>query len=121
MSRLRSSGTRTRRITITSYPVGAATVVGYVALEGSYTTVSHLRIDGSNTLLKSSYANSSCPHAVSQPLMIVGHNDVLQYDDYYQSVPQPARQRDRDRVLGRRRQHDHPLLEDPRRRPVRGV
>jgi hypothetical protein len=87
MSRLRSSGTRTRRITITSYPVGAATVVGYVALEGSYTTVSHLRIDGSNTLLKSSYANSSCPHDVSQPLTIVGHNDVLQYDDYYQSVP----------------------------------
>ena len=87
MSRLRRSGTRTRRITITSYPVGAATVVGYVALEGSYTTVSHLRIDGSNTLLKSSYANSSCPHDVSQPLTIVGHNDVLQYDDYYQSVP----------------------------------
>ena len=87
MSRLRSSGTRTRRVTITSYPVGAATVVGYVAVEGSYTTVSHLRIDGSNTLLKSSYANSSCPHDVSQPLTIVGHNDVLQYDDYYQSVP----------------------------------
>jgi hypothetical protein len=61
--------------------------VGYVALEGSYTTVSHLRIDGSNTLLKSSYASSSCPHDVSQPLTIVGHNDVLQYDDYYQSVP----------------------------------
>jgi hypothetical protein len=87
MSRLRSSGTRTRRITITSYPVGAATVVGYVALEGSYTTVSHLRIDGSNMLLKSSYANGCCPHDVSQPLTIVGHNDVLQYDDYYQSVP----------------------------------
>src|SRR6185312_10881657 len=43
MSRLRASGTRARRITITSYPVGAATVVGYVAVEGSYTTVSHLR------------------------------------------------------------------------------
>ena len=87
MSRLRSSGTRTRRITITSYPVGTATVVGYLAMEGSYTTVEHLRIDGSNTLLKSSYASSACPHDVSQPLTIVGHNDVLQYDDYYQSIP----------------------------------
>ena len=29
MSRLRKSGTRNRRITITSYPMGAATLVGY--------------------------------------------------------------------------------------------
>ena len=87
MSRLRRSGTRNRRITITSYPAGRATVVGYVALEGSYMTVSHLRVDGSNTLLNVPIASSLCPHHVSEPLSIVGHDDILQYDDYYQSVP----------------------------------
>jgi hypothetical protein len=86
-SRLRRSGTRNRRITITSYPVGAATVVGYVALEGSYTTVSHLRIDGSNTLLESPVPGAQCRHHVSMPLSIGGHDDILEYDDYYQSVP----------------------------------
>jgi Right handed beta helix region len=86
MTRLRRSGTRSHRITITSYPAGAATLVGYVALEASYTTVSHLRIDGSNTLLASPRATSACRHHVSQPLSIVGHDDILEYDDYYQSV-----------------------------------
>jgi hypothetical protein len=86
MTRLRRSGTRNHRITITSYPAGAATVVGYVALEASYTTVSHLRIDGSNTLLASPRASTECRHDVSQPLSIVGHDDILEYDDYYQSV-----------------------------------
>ena len=87
MSRLRKSGTRNRRITITSYPAGAATVVGYVALEGSYTTVSHLRIDGSNTLLRSSGGLVHCRRRMSEPLTIIGHDDILEYDDYYQSVP----------------------------------
>ena len=61
MSRLRRSGTSDRRITITSYPVGRATVVGYLALEGSYMTVSHLRIDGSNTLLNRAYRIEPMP------------------------------------------------------------
>lgn len=86
MSWLRRSGTRNRRITITSYPAGAATLVGYVALQGSYTTVSHLRIDGSNTLLKSPVA-APCRTHVSMALSIGGHDDTLEYDDYYQSVP----------------------------------
>ena len=121
MSRLRSSGTRTRRITITSYPVGAATLVGYVALEGSYTTVSHLRIDGSNTLLKSSYANSSCP---ARRLAAVDDRRAQRRAPVRRLLPvgaAPAQQRHRDRLLGQRRQHDHPLLEDPRRRPMRGL
>jgi hypothetical protein len=87
MTRIRTSGTRSRRITITSYPSGTATLVGYVALEGSYTTVSHLRIDGSNTLMATPVAASLCPHNVSEPLTIIGHDDTLEYDDYYQSVP----------------------------------
>src|ERR1700755_3410212 len=70
MSRLRASGTRARRITITSYPVGAATLVGYVAVEGSYTTVSHLRIDGSNTLMAAPRATDERRHHVSQPASI---------------------------------------------------
>ena len=86
MTWLTKSGTRNRPITITSSPVGAATVVGYVALQGSYTTVSHLRIDGSNTLLKSPVAGP-CRSHVSMALSIGGHNDILEYDDYYQSVP----------------------------------
>jgi parallel beta helix pectate lyase-like protein len=86
MSWLRRSGTGNRRITITSYPAGAATVVGYVALEGSYMTISHLRIDGSNMLMKSPRASTQCRHNVSEPLSIIGHDDILEYDDYYQSV-----------------------------------
>jgi hypothetical protein len=86
MTWLRKSGTRNRPITITSSPAGAATVVGYLALQGSYTTVSHLRIDGSNTLLKSPVAGP-CRSHVSMALSIGGHDDILEYDDYYQSVP----------------------------------
>jgi hypothetical protein len=84
---LKKSGNRNRPITITSYPAGAATVVGYVALQASYTTVSHVRIDGSNTLFKSPDATIHCRHHVSEPLLIAGHDDILEYDDYYQSVP----------------------------------
>jgi hypothetical protein len=74
------------RITITSYPGELATVVGEVDLEGSYTTLSHLRIDGSNTL-KRQPVEPSCPSPVSESLVIAGHDDTLEYTDYYQSVP----------------------------------
>jgi hypothetical protein len=49
-------------------------------------TVSHLRIDGSNMLMPSPRASTLCRHNVSEPLTIVGHDDTLEYDDYYQSV-----------------------------------
>jgi Right handed beta helix region len=62
-------------------------VVGYVDIEGSYTTLSHLRIDGSNSLYASHPSGINCPGNVSEPLVIAGHDDTLEYDNYFQSVP----------------------------------
>jgi hypothetical protein len=49
--------------------------------------MSHLSIDGSNTFYKQVREGTSCPAPVSQPLVIAGHNDVLEFIDYHQSVP----------------------------------
>jgi hypothetical protein len=84
--RIDTDGTTRGQITITSYPGEAATVRGYVDIEGSYTTLSHLSIDGSNTFYKQVRDGTSCPAPVSQPLVIAGRNDVLEYDNYYQGV-----------------------------------
>jgi hypothetical protein len=81
-----TDGTRRGQITITAYPGENATVRGYVDIEGSYTTISHLSIDGSNTFYKQVREGTSCRAPVSQPLMIAGRNDVLEYDNYYQGV-----------------------------------
>ena len=81
-----TDGTAHGQITITSYPGENATVRGYVDIEGSYTTLSHLSIDGSNTLYKQVRDGTDCRAPVSQPLVIAGQNDVLEYDDYFQSV-----------------------------------
>jgi hypothetical protein len=81
------SGVRGRRITLRSYPGETATVVGYVDLEGAYTTISHIAIDGSNTLFRANRSSNGCPSVTSQPLVIAGRNDVIEYDDYYQSIP----------------------------------
>jgi hypothetical protein len=85
--RLTKNGTSTGQVTITSYPGQTATVVGWVNVEGAYTTLSHLRIDGSNTFYTTERANTTCPHPVSQGLVLAGASDVLEYNDYYQSVP----------------------------------
>ena len=81
-----TDGTARGRITIASYPGETATVRGYVDIEGSYTTLSHLSIDGSNTFYRQVREGTNCPAPVSQPLVIGGHDDVLEYDDYFQSV-----------------------------------
>jgi Right handed beta helix region len=81
-----NDGTARGQITITSYPGENATVRGYVDIEGSYTTLSHLSIDGSNTFYKEVREGTNCRAPVSQPLVIGGHDDVLEYDNYYQSV-----------------------------------
>jgi hypothetical protein len=83
---LDTDGTARGQITIASYPGESATVRGYVDIEGSYTTLSHLSIDGSNTFYKQVRDGTNCPAPVSQPLMIAGQNDVLEYDNYYQGV-----------------------------------
>ena len=84
---LRVSGRPDRRVTIRSYPGETATVVGYLVLDGSFLTLSHLRIDGSNRLYRQHPSGVACPAPVSQPLVIAGHDDTLEYDDYFQSIP----------------------------------
>jgi len=84
---LDNDGAPGSQITITSFPAETAVVQGWVDIEGSYTTLSHLSIDGSNTFYKQVRDGTSCPAPVSQPLVIAGRNDVLEFVDYYQSVP----------------------------------
>jgi hypothetical protein len=84
--RIDTHGAARGQITIASYPGETATVRGYVDIEGSYTTLSHLSIDGSNTFYKQVRDGTNCRAQVSQPLVIAGSNDVLEYDNYYQSV-----------------------------------
>jgi hypothetical protein len=85
--RIFSSGLPGAPITITSFPGQTATVIGYVDIEGSFTTLSRLRIDGSNTEFKGP-SPAGCRSNVSQPLVIAGHNDILEYDNYFQSIPE---------------------------------
>jgi hypothetical protein len=88
--RIDRDGSAAGRITLTSYPGETATVAGWVVIEASYTTVSHLRIDGSNTLYKyTAGTNSACrvDSGSSQALVIAGANNVLEYNDYFQSNP----------------------------------
>jgi parallel beta helix pectate lyase-like protein len=85
--KINKSGSATGQITLTSYPGESATIIGYLDIEGSYTTLSNLQIDGSNTLYTQHPAGINCPAPVSQSLVIAGHNDILEYDNYYQSNP----------------------------------
>ncbi len=109
MHRLDASGAPHARVTIRAAPRNSVTVVGYVLLGGAYTTLSHVRIDGSNRLLPDQGAGGRLPPRRLQATRGRGPNDILEYDDYYQSVPLLRGNRHRCRVLGRRRQHDHPL------------
>jgi Right handed beta helix region len=83
-----TNGAQSAQITITSYPGETATILGYVDIEASYTTLTRLRIDGSNTLYKMVRSGTNCPANVSQPLVIGGHDDILDHIDYFQSIPQ---------------------------------
>jgi hypothetical protein len=83
---LATDGTASGTITITAYPGEAPQVDGYVEIDASYTTLSHLTIDGSNTAYKTARAGITCPTPASDALSIAGSNDTLEYDDYYQSV-----------------------------------
>jgi hypothetical protein len=85
---LSNDGTPTGQITLTAYPGEAVTVVGWVDLEASYTTLAGLSIDGSNTFYKKT-AGAVCPTptVVSESLDIAGTGDVFERNNYYQSVP----------------------------------
>ena len=85
--KLDNDGAPGSQITITSFPAETAVVQGWVDIEANYTTLSHLSIDGSNTFYTQVRSGTRCPAPVSQPLVIAGHDDVLEFVDYYQSVP----------------------------------
>ena len=85
--KLDNDGAPGSQITITSFPAETAVVQGWVDIEANYTTLSHLSIDGSNTFYTQVRSGTNCPAPVSQPLVIAGHDDVLEFVDYYQSVP----------------------------------
>ena len=69
---LDNDGSPGNQITITSFPGETAVVQGWVDLEASYTTLSHLSIDGSNTFYTQVRSGTNCPAPVSQPLVIAG-------------------------------------------------
>jgi hypothetical protein len=83
---LTNSGTSIGRITITAYPGEAPKVDGWIQLRGSYTTLSDLTIDGSNTYYRQVRRGTTCAAPVSEALSISGSNDTLEFDDYYQSL-----------------------------------
>jgi hypothetical protein len=84
--RLAHDGSAGQRITITSAPGQQARIVGLVELEGAYTTLSGLSIDGSNNLYDFQRSGTSCPYPVSNGLEIDGAGDIFQNNDFYQSV-----------------------------------
>ena len=84
--RLTTNGTAAEPVTITSAPGQQAKVVGLVELEGSYTTLSGLSIDGSNNLYDSRRSGTNCAYPVSNGLEIDGTGDVFEDNDFYQSV-----------------------------------
>lgn len=85
---LSNSGASGAQITITSYPGETAKLDGWVDIEASFTTLSHVEIDGSNTFDQSRPSSEpSCTKVTSDGLAIAGHDDVFEYNDYYQSVP----------------------------------
>jgi hypothetical protein len=84
--RLTADGSATGRITITAAPGQPATVTGLVELQGSYTTLSGLTIDGSNNLYSVQRSGTNCPYPVSNALEIDGRGDIFQDNDLSQPV-----------------------------------
>jgi hypothetical protein len=85
---LSKDGTARRRITLRAYPGEHVKLVGWIQLTGSYTTLSHFVIDGSNTLSTGGSSGGGCPRpGVSEGLSIEGHNDVFEHNNLYQSRP----------------------------------
>jgi hypothetical protein len=89
LHRIDAGGTAEGRVTITSYPGERATVIGWVDIEASYVAMSYLNIDGSNTLYREHPSGEAqgCRVPVSQSLVIAGHDDIFEHNDYYQSIP----------------------------------
>jgi hypothetical protein len=84
--RMTTNGTAGQPVTITSAPGQQAKVVGLIEVEGAYTTVADLSIDGSNNLYASRRSGTNCAYPVSNGLEIDGAGDVFENNDFYQSV-----------------------------------
>ncbi len=82
---LLNSGSPSGQITITAAPGAQVTVVGWISVEGSYTTISGLNIDGSNTF--GGQEAPGCASTTSSGLFIKGPNNILQDNNIYQSNP----------------------------------
>jgi hypothetical protein len=97
----RRSGTPQARITLRSYPGERATLQGYTAIDGSYVTFSHLKIDntntfgiggecggryesftlaGSNIVLKHNEITASDASHSSNGIYIIGNNENISFN-----------------------------------------
>ena len=93
---LTNSGNASNQITITSYPGESVTIVGLIDLAASYTTLSGLNIDGSNTLFSGNNNRTSCSYPASTGLEIDGQNDISPIQQLLPIRRQHPRQRYRD-------------------------
>jgi hypothetical protein len=81
---LSASGTWRRHILIRPYPREHVKLIGWIQMTGSHTTLLGFEIDGTNTFS----ASKECSiKTTSAGLSIEGTGDVLERNDYYQSVP----------------------------------
>ena len=83
--RLMTSGRPRARITLTGAPGQRPHLVGLLAIEGAYTTISGLDIDGSNRVADQT-PDPSCHAPVSTGLEIDGRGDIFENNNYYQSI-----------------------------------
>jgi hypothetical protein len=83
---LHNSGRPGDRLTIRTAPHQHAKLTGLLELQGSYTTLTHLKIDGSNDLYDKQRPGTDCPYPVSNGLEINGTRDIFEDNDYYQSI-----------------------------------
>ena len=79
-----SNGTAGSPVTITAAPGASATIDGFVVINGTYTTVSGLTIDGSNTFYSGNPGDGCAVTNGSEALEINGTGDTFENNNYYQ-------------------------------------
>ena len=86
LQRFSRRGSPDAPVIVSAAPGAAVTLRGWIVIGASYTTLENVVIDGSNTFYGQHPAGVSCPGNTSQPLVLAGTGDVLQYVDYSQSI-----------------------------------
>ena len=86
LQRFSRRGSPDARVIVSAAPGAAVTLRGWIVIGAAYTTLENVVIDGSNTFYGQHPAGVSCPGNTSQPLVLAGTGDVLQYVDYSQSI-----------------------------------